>query len=97
LEVKAELHSHNQFSNFHLGNDETPYDCNVTIREQLERANDLGLQALFVTNHNTLDGYSNLLQYKNDHYKFKKIQIYPAEEISIDSSIMVCYKKCLES
>jgi len=89
LEVKAELHSHNQFSNFHLGNDETPYDCNVTIREQLERANDLGLQALFVTNHNTLDGYSNLLQYKNDHYKFKKIQIYPAEEISIDSGAHV--------
>jgi len=89
LEIKAELHSHNQFSNFHLGNDETPYDCNVTIREQLERANDLGLQALFVTNHNTLDGYSNLLQYKNDHYKFKNIQIYPAEEISIDSGAHV--------
>lgn len=89
MEIKAELHSHNQFSNFHLGNDETPYDCNVTIREQLERANDLGLQALFVTNHNTLDGYSNLLQYKNDHYKFKNIQIYPAEEISIDSSAHV--------
>ena len=89
MEVKAELHSHNQFSNFHLGNDETPYDCNITIREQLERANDLGLQALFVTNHNTLDGYSNLLQYKNDHYKFKNIQIYPAEEISIDSSAHV--------
>lgn len=89
MEVKAELHSHNQFSNFHLGNDETPYDCNITIREQLERANDLGLQALFVTNHNTLDGYSNLLQYKNDHYKFKNIQIYPAEEISIDSGAHV--------
>jgi len=89
LEVKAELHSHNQFSNFRLGNDETPYDCNVTIIEQLERANDLGLQALFVTNHNTLDGYSNLLQYKNDHYKFKNIQIYPAEEISIDSGAHV--------
>ena len=89
MEIKAELHSHNQFSNFHLGNDETPYDCNVTIREQLERANDLGLQALFVTNHNTLDGYSNLLQYKNDHYKFKNIQIYPAEEISIDSGAHV--------
>lgn len=89
MEVKAELHSHNQFSNFHLGNDETPYDCNVTIREQLERANDLELQALFVTNHNTLDGYYNLLQYKNDHYKFKNIQIYPAEEISIDSGAHV--------
>ena len=89
MEVKAELHSHNQFSNFHLGNDETPYDCNITIREQLERANDLELQALFVTNHNTLDGYSNLLQYKNDHHKFKNIQIYPAEEISIDSGAHV--------
>jgi len=82
LPIKAELHCHNLFSNFRLGKEEPPYDSNVTIREQLERANDLGLDALFVTNHNTLDGYSQMLQYKNDHNKFKNIQVYPAEEIT---------------
>ncbi len=82
LELKAELHCHNVFSNFNLGKDETPYDCNVTMREQLEQANNLGLDAVFITNHNTLDGYSQILQYKNNHSKFKNIRIYPAEEIS---------------
>ena len=85
MPIKAELHCHNSFSNFRLGKDEPPYDCNVTIRDQLERANDLGLDALFVTNHNTLDGYSQMLQYKNDHNKFKNIQVYPAEEVSTDT------------
>jgi len=89
LPIKAELHCHNSFSNFHLGKNESPYDCNVTIRDQLERANDLGLDALFVTNHNTLDGYSQMLQYKNDHYKFKNIQVYPAEEVSTDTDAHV--------
>ena len=82
MALKTELHCHNMFSNFQLGKDETPYDCNVTIRDQLEQANQLGLDAVFITNHNTLDGYSQILQYKNDHLKFKNIQIYPAEEIT---------------
>jgi predicted metal-dependent phosphoesterase TrpH len=72
-----------------LGNEEPPYDCNVTIRDQLERANELDISALFVTNHNTLDGYSQMLQYKNDHYKFKNIQVYPAEEITTDAGAHV--------
>ena len=64
MPIKAELHCHNSFSNFRLGKEEPPFDCNVTIRDQLERANELGLDSLFVTNHNTLDGYSQMLQYK---------------------------------
>ena len=89
MEIKAELHSHNIYSNFHLGKDEPPYDCNISFMEQLERSKELGLNALFVTNHNTLDGYAQLLQYKNDHDKFKEIQIYPAEEVTIDSGAHV--------
>jgi len=89
LTVKAELHCHNVFSNFHLGDDEPPYDCNITIREQLERAHELGLDSMFVTNHNTLKGYSQILQYKKDHAKFSDIQIYPAEEISINTGAHV--------
>ena len=84
MAIKAELHCHNLFSNFHLGDEEPTFDCNVTIIEQLARSNELGLEALFVTNHNTLNGHSQLLQYKNDHYKFKNIQIFPAEEITTD-------------
>ena len=67
MEIKAELHCHNLYSNFHLGKDEPPYDCNISFMEQLERSKQLGLNALFVTNHNTLDGYAQLRQYKNDH------------------------------
>ncbi len=89
MEIKAELHCHNIYSNFHLGKDESPYDCNIAFREQLERSKELGLNALFVTNHNTLDGYTQLLRYKNDHDKFKEIQIYPAEEVTIDSGAHV--------
>jgi len=89
LSLRAELHCHNIFSNFNLGNEEPPYDCNVTFRDQLERANELDLKILFVTNHNTLDGYSQILKYKNDHQKFKNIHIYPAEEISTDTGAHV--------
>ena len=89
MPLKAELHCHNSFSNFRLGKDEPPFDSNVTIREQLERANELDLDALFVTNHNTLDGYSQMLQYKNDHSKFKHIQVYPAEEVSTETGAHV--------
>ncbi len=85
MSLRTELHCHNIFSNFHLGGDEPPFDCNVTFRDQLEKANELDLQVLFVTNHNTLDGYSQILKYKNDHHKFKNIKIYPAEEISTDT------------
>lgn len=84
MSIKAELHCHNSFSNFNLGDDEPPYDCDVSIRDQLERALALGLDAIFVTNHNTLDGYEQMLRYKNDHAKFSKIGVYPAEEVTTD-------------
>ena len=89
MSLRAELHCHNVFSNFNLGDEEPPYDCNVTFRDQLEKASELDLKVLFVTNHNTLDGYSQILKYKNDHQKFKNIQIYPAEEISTDTGAHV--------
>ena len=89
MPINAELHCHNSFSNFHVGEEEPPYDCNVSIRDQLVRSYNLGLDAIFVTNHNTLDGYHQLLEYKNDHEKFKNIDVFPAEEITIDSGAHV--------
>ena len=87
--LKVELHCHNQFSNFQLGLKETPYDCGITISEQLEQAHRIGLNAFFITNHNTLDGFSSLLEYKENHEKFKDLQVYPAEEVTTDTGIHV--------
>lgn len=89
MPIKTELHCHNSFSNFHVGEEEPPYDCNISIRDQLDRSYNLGLDTIFVTNHNTLDGYHQLLEYKNDHEKFKKIDVFPAEEITIDTGAHV--------
>ncbi len=89
MPLKIELHCHNSFSNFHLGYKEPPYDCDISIRDQLEQSYELGLDAIFVTNHNTLDGYNQLLKYKNDHVKFKNIDIFPAEEITTDTGAHV--------
>jgi hypothetical protein len=72
-----------------VGSGEPPYDCNISIPEQLERARALGLHALYVTNHNTLNGYEQMLQYKNDHAKYSQIQIFPAEEITTSTGAHV--------
>jgi predicted metal-dependent phosphoesterase TrpH len=87
--LRVELHCHNEFSNFQLGTKETPYDCGVTIQEQLEQAYRTGLDAFFITNHNTLDGYNLLVQHRNNHEKFKNIQVYPGEEITTDKGIHI--------
>ena len=88
-DLRAELHCHNEFSNFQLGLKETPYDCGITVQEQLEQAYKAGLDVIFITNHNTLDGYNQILDYKENHEKFKNIQVYPGEEITTDQGIHV--------
>jgi len=87
--LTTELHCHNEFSNFRLGLKETPYDCGISIQEQLAQAYKVGLDAFFITNHNTLDGYKSLLEYKENHEKYKEIQVYPGEEITTDNGIHV--------
>lgn len=89
MTVRTEMHCHNSYSNFHLGSDDPPYDCDISIRDQLERSCALGLDAIFVTNHNTLDGYSQLLEYRNNHEKFKGISVFPAEEVTTDTGAHV--------
>ena len=85
MSIRAEIHCHNKFSNFHVGEDEPPYDSDVTIPDQLERARDIGLDALFVTNHNTIAGYRTMKQYARDHERYRHIEVYPAEEVTADS------------
>ncbi len=90
--IRAELHCHNTFSNFNVGDLDAPYDCGVTVAEQAEQAYMQGLDAVFVTNHNTLDGYEQLRRYVTDHKKLEKIQVLPAEEITtLDGSHVIAY------
>ena len=89
MSVRAELHCHNSFSNFHVGDDEPPFDSDVTIQGQLERARALGLNAVFVTNHNTLSGYHTMAEYARDHERFRDIRVYPAEEVTVQSGAHV--------
>jgi len=85
MPLKTELHCHNIFSNGHVGALEPIHDCNVTIPMQLERAHLAGLDVLFVTNHNTIDGYKQFLEYKKIHQKFDTLSVYPAEEVTTDN------------
>ena len=85
MSLKAELHCHNVFSNGNVGALEPIYDCNVTISKQLEQAHVAGLDVLFVTNHNTIDGYKQMLEYKKNHQKFDTLNVYPAEEVTTNN------------
>jgi predicted metal-dependent phosphoesterase TrpH len=61
----------------------------VTIPNQLEQAYKIGLDVLFVTNHNTMSGYKQILEYKRNHKKFDKIMVYPAEEVTTNNEAHV--------
>ena len=87
--LRTELHCHNVYSNGHVGYLEPPFDSNVTINEQLEHASKSKLDILFVTNHNTLDGFKQITEYKNNHKKFLNLKIYPAVEITTDKEAHV--------
>lgn len=61
-----------------------PFDCGVEMVGQLHKALEKEIDVLFVTNHNTLDGYRQIIDYQKHHDKFSGIKIYPAEEITIE-------------
>jgi predicted metal-dependent phosphoesterase TrpH len=62
-----------------------PFDCGVTIEDQLYLAYEKKIDALFITNHNTLNGYKQMVEYRDNHEKLRRIKIYPAEEITINT------------
>jgi predicted metal-dependent phosphoesterase TrpH len=62
-----------------------PFDCGVTIQDQLYLAYEKKIDALFITNHNTLNGYKQMVEYRDNHEKLRRIKIYPAEEITINT------------
>jgi predicted metal-dependent phosphoesterase TrpH len=55
------------------------------VEQLLENALKKKIDVLFVTNHNTLKGYQEMLDYRQNHRKYYNIRIYPAEEITIDN------------
>jgi predicted metal-dependent phosphoesterase TrpH len=67
------------------GSPRVPFDCGVSVEDQLFLAYEKKIDVLFITNHNTLNGYKQMLEYKEHHEKFKNIKIYPAEEITINT------------
>jgi predicted metal-dependent phosphoesterase TrpH len=83
--LNAELHCHNIYSNYRNKSSRIPFDCGVTVEEQLDSAHKKKIDILFVTNHNTLDGYRQTLEYQQNHNKYHSIKIYPAEEVTIDN------------
>jgi predicted metal-dependent phosphoesterase TrpH len=83
--LKAELHCHNIYSNYRNKSSRIPFDCGVTIEEQLNSALKKGIDVLFITNHNTLDGHRQTLEYQQNHARYSSIKIYPAEEITIEN------------
>ena len=85
MPLRTELHCHNIFSNGNVGSLEPIHDCNVTISKQLEQAYMAGLDVLFVTNHNTIDGYKQMVEYKKNHQKFDALNVYPAEEVTTNN------------
>jgi len=87
--LRTELHCHNVYSNGHVGDLEPPFDSNVTINDQLENSLKSKLDILFVTNHNTLDGFKQITDYKNNHEKFSNLKVYPAVEVTTDKEAHV--------
>jgi predicted metal-dependent phosphoesterase TrpH len=83
--LRAELHCHNVYSNYRNNSDKIPFDCGVSIQEQFERAFVQELDVLFITNHNTLDGYKQMLEYQENHDKFRNINVYPAQEVTLNN------------
>ena len=80
-----ELHCHNVFSNNMNDSPRIPFDCGVSIEDQLYLAYEKKIDALFITNHNTLNGYKQMIAYRDNHEKLRRIKIYPAEEITINT------------
>ena len=59
--LKVETHCHNVFSNHNNYLSRIPFDCGVTIQEQLENSYLQKIEGMFVTNNYTIDGYSHIL------------------------------------
>jgi len=83
--LDIELHSHNNFSNNRMPDSRfSDRDCGVSVGDQLRSAYEAGIDGFFLTNHNTLDGYKELLEHQKDNPKYGHIKIFQGAEYSIN-------------
>jgi predicted metal-dependent phosphoesterase TrpH len=62
--LNAELHCHNVYSNCKNQSYRMPFDSSVSIGQMLDSALKEKIDVLFVTNHDTLNGYNEILDYQ---------------------------------
>lgn len=82
--LKCELHCHNKYSNYRLKYSMFGLDCGTSVEDQVKYAKTSGLDVLFVTNHNTLDGYRQAAEYQADHPSLGGLKIFQGAEYSVD-------------
>ena len=76
-----ELHCHTIYSNYN-NSGWFPMDCSITPRQLLDALYAKGIDAVFITDHNTLEGVKQTIAEAKVHEKFKNIRVYPGIEIS---------------
>lgn len=82
--IKAQLHAHTSDSNGPNADSRRLLNDSPLPRNDLvDTAYRNGIQALFVTNHNTLDGYREMVDYARSKYD-DRIKIYLGEEVSAE-------------
>ncbi len=80
--IRGEFHCHNLFSNYMEPSTRFPLDSPMTPIEQLRAAAKKGLDFIFITNHNTTNGYRQLLKCQREHPELRKVKVYQGEEVS---------------
>src|SRR5437879_2600739 len=72
------------YSNYKNQSYRMPFDSGVSIGQMLDSAQKEKIDVLFVTSHDTLNGYNEILDYQQNHRKYYNIKIYPAGKLQHD-------------
>lgn len=83
LRIEGDIHSHNVFSNYN-GSPRLDLDSPMESSDWLVAAYNAGINYAFLSNHNTPDGYRQILDYQKCHEnpKFKRVKVFPGMEMS---------------
>lgn len=80
--LRVQFHSHDQDSNGENADSRRlPRDSPMSRRELIDTAYANGIDALFITNHNTLKGCREAADYAKSRYG-DRMKVYPGEEVS---------------
>lgn len=83
LRIEGDIHSHNVFSNYN-GSPRLDLDSPMEPSDWLAAAYNAGMDYVFLSNHNTPNGYRQILDYQKCHEnpKFKRVKVFPGVEMS---------------